>query len=93
MTPDLPIKSPSGLLRTPTAATRGHVIRPFEGGTIGYVDIMVCLAAELEMMDKAREIHIQLHFDGFNPNDYSVSSMHCFSGLITLRPSRSTCTS
>ncbi len=35
------------------------------------------------MMDKTREIHIQLHFDGFSPNDYSVSSVHCFSGLIT----------
>ncbi len=44
---------------------------------------MVCLAAEMEMMDKTREIHMQLHFDGFNPNDYSVSSVHCFSGLIT----------
>ncbi len=44
---------------------------------------MVCLAAELEMMGETREIHIQLHFDGFNPNDYSVSSVHCFSGLIT----------
>ncbi len=58
MTPDLPIKSANGLLRTPTAVTRRHIIRPFEGGTIGYVDIMVCLAAELDMMDATREIHL-----------------------------------
>ncbi len=84
MTPDLSIKSANGLLRTPTAATRRHIIRPFEGGTIGYVDIiMVCLAAELETMDKTREIQVLLYFDGFNQNDYSVSSVHCFSGFIT----------
>ncbi len=78
MTPDLPIKSANGLLRTPTAVTRRHIIRPFEGGTIGYVDIMVCLAAELDMMDTTREIHLQLPFDGFSPKDYSVTSVHCF---------------
>ncbi len=44
---------------------------------------MVCLAVELEMMDKTREINILIYFDGFNQNDYSVSSVHCFCGLIT----------
>ncbi len=44
---------------------------------------MVCLAAELEMMDKTRGINILLDFDGFNQSEYSVSSVHCFSGLIT----------
>ncbi len=83
ITPDLPIKSANGLLRTPTTATRLHILLPFEGGTIGYVDMMVCLAMELEMTDETREIHIQLHFNGFSPNEYSVSSVHCFSGLIT----------
>ncbi len=42
---------------------------------------MACLAAELGMMDKTREIHMLL--DGFNQNDYLVGSVHCFSGLIT----------
>ncbi len=34
------------------------------GGTFGYVDIMVCLAAELEMMNEARGIHKILVFCG-----------------------------
>ncbi len=88
MTPDLHIKSANGLLRTPTAVTRRHIIRPFEGGTIGYVDIMACLAAELDMRDTTREIHLQLPFDGFSPKDYSVTGVHCFSGpgFHTLTP-------
>ncbi len=44
---------------------------------------MVCLVAQLEMMHQTREINILLYFDGFNQNDYSVISLHCFSGLIT----------
>ncbi len=35
------------------------------------------------MMHQTREINVLLFFDGFNQNDYSVSSVHYFSGLIT----------
>ncbi len=72
----------SNMQATRSANSR-HTIHRLESSTIGYCNLFVCPAAELQCMRYTREIDMHLHFDGFLPFIYTDTIMHVLSAVIT----------